>query len=199
MTSLGIGLLAVIIIVVIIGRIWRRKIIREEYEKMREPENSYTLVIKHHSFGDSVDKIIINAGQQTASFTEEDLKPEAFNVTVSYEGMNSQNTELSVNTTTREIASAYFCDINGDEIEYTPLLPSDKNENAPEEKKDSYAEPPHIALELYTTEYEESARPFIRGIENNNIRKKQVFDYEISHRKFKTPVNNCYDWISVEE
>lgn len=180
-TVIGIILAVVAVILVIAGSVWRRKIILEEYEKFREPENSYSLFINRHDWGCSVDRIIINAGDSALNFKEEDLAPEKFSVTVNYISVDPDNREALEVTKPRFAVRAFFCDIEGNELE-------------PESQ-----EIPHIALDFISAANEECAKPFEEGQKAGNVRQKDPYNYEIIHEKFMQPINICYDWISVEE
>lgn len=185
MTAAGIILAVVAVAAVIAGSFWRRKIILEEYEKFREPENSYTLFIKKHDWGCAVDKVIINAGECTRSFTQEDFDAEKFSVNVTYNEPDPDNGEITTVTKPRIVTEAYFCDIEGDRLE---------DVNAEE-----LEEAPHIAIEFISAANDNSAKPFEEAAIAGNVRQKELYDYEITHEKFMQPINNCYDWIQPAE
>lgn len=193
-TVLGIILCIVAVILVIVGSAWRRKIILEEYEKFREPENSYTLFINRHDWGCAVDRIFINAGDAALKFTKEDLDPEKFSVTVRYISTDPDNRESAETTRQRFPVRAYFCDIDGNE--YTEEQINALTEQPSDGKT---AEAPHIALEFVSAANEEAAKPFEEGKAAGNIRQKDPYEYEIIHEKFMQPINVCYDWISPQE
>lgn len=180
-TVIGIILAVVAVILVIAGSVWRRKIILEEYEKFREPENSYTLFIQKHDWGCSVDRVIINAGESALNFTEEDLDPEKFSVSVRYISVDPENRETLEVIKPRFAVRAFFCDIEGNEY------------------MQESGETPHIALEFVSAANEECAKPFEEGQKAGNVRQKEPYDYEIIHEKFMQPINICYDWISPKE
>ena len=75
---------AMIAVVIITSRL-KKKSIQKIYEQFQEKDFAYTLVFRSNEWGPSTEKIILNTGKITESFSDDKLDAANFNVSVKSE------------------------------------------------------------------------------------------------------------------
>lgn len=175
---------ALVVVVIISGRM-RKKAIQKIYEQYQEKDFSYTLIFNGYDWGPGTKKIILNTGDITQNFSEKDLSPENFSVTVKSEILDEEKKSAVIKEKKLTVKETYLCDIDGNKIENN--------------SEDSDAEiATHIALELEPHPDDGFTNPFFWDPLTEHNRWKKTYDFTINHPLFEKPMDTCNDWFSPE-
>lgn len=172
-TVIGIILCILALALVVVGAIWKKRVLAQTYADFAEKEHSYTLVVNGYDWGPAVDKVIVNAKRTEKSSTDEQLtegslSPDQFSVTVTTAYFDGSSNTVATKTGTRTVVATYRCDIDGN-------------------KTDDPAES-HIALEFNAEPFDDLSTPFLYDATKQVNDWKEKYDYCIESPLFATPV-----------
>ncbi len=180
---------AMIAVVIITSRL-KKKSIQKIYEQFQEKDFAYTLVFRSNEWGPSTEKIILNTGKITESFSDDKLDAANFNVRVKSEILDDGSDTPVEKEKNVPVKRAFLCDIDGNEIIKSE---EDSSSEIPDDETSSAT---HIALEIENSPGDAFSSPFIYDSEQKHNRWKKIYDFKIGHNLFEKEMSECSDWFS---